>query len=603
MNRIPSPKAQTAHGDADRPRGLARTCGGGDGHSVQPTCIAICPTTRSAACQQSDTVLTELSVMEDGDWALARGGHEELRLRELEEARTRALQLEKTMRWWSDCTASWREKWAKVRAERNRAREEARALRERLEGATAELAEARRERRGVSADSARTLRAETERRGAGEEGDEEDARDRKDVDDEDDEEGERQQEDLNADDDDDREAGDAEREPGDVNRAGKEVERMSSPEQEPVRDTEPGKRPVALPSSKDTMLIEEAPGGGGGGGGTGSPAEPREKRRDAGNYRRRAGPAGRCQEAAVASAVEEELARATVLRLRLDESLKTLLKEREDKSELTKTIEKLEAEVLQWRLKNEELNKSKQEALKQLALLREAHEAELGRMTEDLEDQVGAHSSMDKKLSDMRAELERLQAENAAEWGKRERLDTEKLALERDNKKLRLQLDDLEEQLSKRSKQTASASDADLRSVQAQLYEKNKELCDLRHAYGKQRKAQADVAAELAHAQRRAEQSEAEVKKLRQRVDELKREAARAEDELDESQNQVRRLQRSLDEQVETSENLQVQLEHLQTRLRRQQTDSLFGKKRSGGRYEPSEGGAAGSEEDDGSSS
>ncbi|XP_078458152.1 coiled-coil domain-containing protein 102A-like [Lampetra planeri] len=593
MNRIPSPKAQTAHGGADRPRGHARTCGGGDGHSVQPTRNAICPTTRSAACQQSDTVLTELSVMEDGDWALARGGREELlRLRELEEARTRALQLEKTMRWWSDCTASWREKWAKVRAERNRAREEARALRERLEGATAELAEAQRERRGMSADNARIVReagaprAETERRG--EEGDEgDDARDGKDVDDEDDEEGERQQEDLNDDDDDDREAGDAEREPGDVNRAGNEVERMSSPEQEPVRDTEPGKRPVALPSSKDTMLVEEQ----------------REKRRDAGNYRRRAGPAGRCQEAAVASAVEEELARATVLRLRLDESLKTLLKEREDKSELTKTIEKLEAEVLQWRLKNEELNKSKQEALKQLALLREAHEAELGRMTEDLEDQVGAHSSMDKKLSDMRAELERLQAENAAEWGKRERLDTEKLALERDNKKLRLQLDDLEEQLSKRSKQTASASDADLRSVQAQLYEKNKELCDLRHAYGKQRKAQADVAAELAHAQRRAEQSEAEVKKLRQRVDELKREAARAEDELDESQNQVRRLQRSLDEQVETSENQQVQLEHLQTRLRRQQTDSLFGKKRSGGRYEPSEGGAAGSEEDDGSSS
>ncbi|XP_078719991.1 coiled-coil domain-containing protein 102A-like isoform X2 [Lampetra fluviatilis] len=476
--------------------------------------------------------------MEDGDWALARGGREELlRLRELEEARTRALQLEKTMRWWSDCTASWREKWAKVRAERNRAREEARALRERLEGATAELAEARRERRGMSADNARIVReagaprAETERRG--EEGDEgDDARDGKDVDDEDDEEGERQQEDLNDDDDDDREAGDAERDPGDVNRAGNEVERMSSPEQEPVRDTEPGKRPVALPSSKDTMLVEEAPGGGGGGG-TGSPAEQREKRRDAGNYRRRAGPAGRCQEAAVASAVEEELARATVLRLRLDESLKTLLKEREDKSELTKTIEKLEAEVLQWRLKNEELNKSKQEALKQLALLREAHEAELGRMTEDLEDQVGAHSSMDKKLSDMRAELERLQAENAAEWGKRERLDTEKLALERDNKKLRLQLDDLEEQLSKRSKQTASASDADLRSVQAQLYEKNKELCDLRHAYGKQRKAQADVAAELAHAQRRAEQSEAEVKKLRQRVDELKREAARAEDETE----------------------------------------------------------------------
>lgn len=34
--------------------------------------------------------------------------------RELEEARARAAQMEKTMRWWSDCTANWREKWSKV---------------------------------------------------------------------------------------------------------------------------------------------------------------------------------------------------------------------------------------------------------------------------------------------------------------------------------------------------------------------------------------------------------------------------------------------------------------------------------------------------------
>lgn len=41
--------------------------------------------------------------------------------------------MEKTMRWWSDCTANWREKWSKVRNERNMAREEAKALRAKLE--------------------------------------------------------------------------------------------------------------------------------------------------------------------------------------------------------------------------------------------------------------------------------------------------------------------------------------------------------------------------------------------------------------------------------------------------------------------------------------
>ncbi|GIX79443.1 coiled-coil domain-containing protein 102B [Caerostris extrusa] len=52
--------------------------------------------------------------------------------------RARAAQMEKTMRWWSDCTANWREKWSKVRTERNKAREETRVLRGKLEIAAKE---------------------------------------------------------------------------------------------------------------------------------------------------------------------------------------------------------------------------------------------------------------------------------------------------------------------------------------------------------------------------------------------------------------------------------------------------------------------------------
>ena len=58
-----------------------------------------------------------------------------MRQRELEEARARAAQMEKTMRWWSDCTANWREKWSKVRNERNKAREESKQLRSKLDNA------------------------------------------------------------------------------------------------------------------------------------------------------------------------------------------------------------------------------------------------------------------------------------------------------------------------------------------------------------------------------------------------------------------------------------------------------------------------------------
>lgn len=63
---------------------------------------------------------------------------EEMLSHELEEARVRVAQMEKTMRWWSDCTANWRDKWNKARNERNKAREENRILRARLDAVVKE---------------------------------------------------------------------------------------------------------------------------------------------------------------------------------------------------------------------------------------------------------------------------------------------------------------------------------------------------------------------------------------------------------------------------------------------------------------------------------
>ncbi|XP_068506474.1 coiled-coil domain-containing protein 102A isoform X4 [Syngnathus scovelli] len=427
------------------------------------------------------------------DWE----SREELRLRELEEARARAAQMEKTMRWWSDCTANWREKWSKVRAERNRAREEVRHLRQRLETLTKELSGARRERQEFLSEN-EMLRKDGE---------------------------------------------------------------MGLPQsllhlRSPTGD------------NQGPWCYQSTHGGINSCGTHSSSGLSRQERN-----RHLWGDI---------STTEDELSKLHALQLRLDESQKILSKEREEKLELSKTIEKLETELSQWKLKYEELGKNKQEILKQLNLLREKHQDELGRISEDLEDELGARTTMYKKLAELRTEMERLQLENAAEWGRRERLETEKLALERDNKKLKAQTEDLEEQIAKKRHQAATAIDTDIKGIQTDLFEKNKELSDLRHIHAKLKKQFQDKTAELAHANRRVEGHEAEVKKLRLRVEELKKGLGQAEDELDESNNQTRKLQRSLDEQVEQTENLQVQLEHLQSRLRRQYiSPGLFGRMRS----------------------
>lgn len=66
------------------------------------------------------------------------------------------------------------------------------------------------------------------------------------------------------------------------------------------------------------------------------------------------------------------------------------------------------------------------------------------------------------------------------------------------------------------------------------------ELTDLKHAHNKLKKVLSDKTTELAHTTRRAEQYEAEVKRLRSRVEELKRELAVAEDEVDSATNNIR---------------------------------------------------------------
>uniref|UniRef100_A0A8B9SFM5 Coiled-coil domain-containing protein 102A n=1 Tax=Apteryx owenii TaxID=8824 RepID=A0A8B9SFM5_APTOW len=478
----------------------------------------------------------------EGDWE----SREELRLRELEEARARAAQMEKTMRWWSDCTANWREKWSKVRAERNKAREEVRQLRHKLETLTKELTGLKRERQEVL--------NENEQLG-------------KEV---------------------ARLKGEEEKEKEMDNRVASEKESEAAPEQEPVRDVGSDKPAKNKEFELMENILKSKQDG----------SECWEQRSTVSvrtSFTRQERNRLLWEDMSV---IEEDATKVTALKLRLDESQKVLLKEREDKLALSKSIEKLEGELSQWKIKYEELNKNKQEVMKQLNILKEIHQDELGRISEDLEDELGARSSMDKKLAELRTEMERLQAENAAEWGKRERLETEKLNLERENKKLRAQIEDLEEVLARKRRQTASALDTDLKTIQAELFEKNKELADLKHVHTKLKKQYQEKMAELAHANRRVEQHEGEVKKLRLRVEELKKELAQAEDELDEAHNQTRKLQRSLDEQTEQSENFQVQLEHLQSRLRRQQNAPLFGKMRSA-RFGPDDPGDGTSDPDE----
>ncbi|XP_062534048.1 coiled-coil domain-containing protein 102A isoform X1 [Armigeres subalbatus] len=465
----------------------------------------------------------------DTEWE----ARESQRQRELEEARARAAQMEKTMKWWSDCTANWREKWSKVRTERNKAREESKQLRGSLEAAIKESNSYKREKCELEMQITQ-LKKEMEKvhmlmmKHA----------------------GQFNKASLDAADEPERDGRDNNCSP-DISSDG-----LKNVNSEDGLVTKVNNLPDD--SGQDDLDIEEYILQGG--------AMPKHSvefkdKSDVMAEERRL-----IQQLSKDDYDEDYLLqKISMLQIRLDDAQKTIQIEREEKNSIHKNFEKFRLDMQELRDKCEELRAAKQDAVRELLTLQEQHRVEMRITNNSMQEEVAARETLERRLCELRTELERMQAENAAEWGKRERLETEKLNLERENKKLRAECQDLQERLERKGRGPVSNTDTEFRALQQELIDKNKEITDIRHSHSKMKKMLSEANTELGHAVRRAEQYETEVKRLRSRVEELKRELAGAEDELDSACNHVRRLQRTNEELSGQTEGLQVQIQHLQT--------------------------------------
>lgn len=122
----------------------------------------------------------------------------------------------------------------------------------------------------------------------------------------------------------------------------------------------------------------------------------------------------------------------------------------------------------------DELRIARQETSRDLLLARNQGQEQIRSLQLQLEDQLAKKNNLDQIIGHLREEvrpfydcllmisppipgsdqLERLQSENAEEWGRRERLQTEKQNVERENRKLRMQIDELRERNRRLTSQT-----------------------------------------------------------------------------------------------------------------------------------------------------
>ncbi|XP_026490177.2 coiled-coil domain-containing protein 102A [Vanessa tameamea] len=276
---------------------------------------------------------------------------EALYQRELDEARARATQMEKTMRWWSDCTSNWREKWSKVRNERNKARDEAKQFKNKIDVMSKELAALRSEKADLEQqlielkrDNEKLLTIGESRIVAG---------------------------DFNSED-------------------GVELRRKN------VGYVSPNEPPMRQRASLDSHKFSNV-------------------------------------DNALANKLSE-------MRLRLDETTKSLQCEKDQKAFLLAKIENLTAELHNAKMELTHNDRT---------LGSDSSHSEVEKLQNELQDEIAAKQVLEEKIAEYKMEVERLKSENNIQWSKRELLETESIAILRENKKLYSQVCELREQIHK----------------------------------------------------------------------------------------------------------------------------------------------------------
>uniref|UniRef100_A0A673VDU2 Coiled-coil domain containing 102B n=1 Tax=Suricata suricatta TaxID=37032 RepID=A0A673VDU2_SURSU len=385
--------------------------------SPRDTCHSCLPLQRLQSCAAHNFCAHSCH---SSEWNIC----EELRLRELEEVKARAAQMEKTMRWWSDCTANWREKWSKVRAERNSAREEGRQLRIKLEMTVKELSALKKKQslphQKEVLETAQDLKHPTFLEGPS---------------------AQKTQFHIGS-------------------KTWKSIKECLVKRDFPIKEN--------LDSKEEGLNIDQLK----------LNEEMKVNLSCADSFKNVGSENSTLKSSlrlqAINLPLEKEMPEILALQVHLDEFQKVLWKEREKRSSLEKEVERLESALSVWKWKYEEPKESEPKNLKEFNIIPGQHENEMKKIAGDIKEESKCQSSKDRVIYELRAELERLQAENNLEQKQREILETEKQVLERENRRLKAQVKEMEELLERKNVLSVNSPGPDFKTSQIELQEKIK---------------------------------------------------------------------------------------------------------------------------------
>ncbi|KAF7658076.1 hypothetical protein LDENG_00017600 [Lucifuga dentata] len=205
----------------------------------------------------------------------------------------------------------------------------------------------------------------------------------------------------------------------------------------------------------------------------------------------------------------------------------------------------------------------------QIAEERRRLEARIAQLEEELEEEQCNTELVNDRLKKAMLQTDQMNVELTAERSSAQRVEGARAQLERQNKELKLKLQELEGTVKSKYKANMAALEAKIAQLEEQLDMETRERQGATKLVRRTEKKLKEVILQVDDERRNTEQYKDQVDKLNSRMKQLKRQLEEAEEEAQRANANRRKLQRELEDATESADAMNREVCSLKTKLRR----------------------------------
>ncbi|KAM6320953.1 myosin-9 [Aegotheles albertisi] len=196
-------------------------------------------------------------------------------------------------------------------------------------------------------------------------------------------------------------------------------------------------------------------------------------------------------------------------------------------------------------------------------------EARIAQLEEELEEEQGNTEIINDRLKKANLQIDQMNADLNAERSNAQKNENARQQMERQNKELKLKLQEMESAVKSKYKANITALEAKIAQLEEQLDMETKERQAASKQVRRAEKKLKDILLQVDDERRNAEQFKDQADKANMRLKQLKRQLEEAEEDAQRANAHRRKLQRELEDATETADAMNREVSSLKSKLRR----------------------------------